>query len=76
MDKIETYHRFLDEAGDTTFYGKGKIPIVGNDGVSKCFILGMVTFNTPLSEITNKVVALQEYVASDKYFRGIPSIEK
>ncbi len=38
----EFYHRFLDEAGDTTFFGKGKIPIVGSAGVSKAFILGMV----------------------------------
>lgn len=32
------YHRFFDEAGDTTFYGKGKIPLVGTDGVSSYFL--------------------------------------
>ena len=37
---IKTYHRFLDEAGDATCYGKGKINIVGSEGVSNCFILG------------------------------------
>ena len=28
----ETFHRFLDETGDTTFYGKGRKLIIGQDG--------------------------------------------
>ncbi len=28
---LHEYRRFLHEAGDTTFYGNGKIPIVGNE---------------------------------------------
>ena len=40
--KTETFHRFLDETGDTTFYGKGRKLIVGQDGVSLSFGLGMV----------------------------------
>ena len=44
LDKI---HRFLDEAGDTTFFGKGRVPILGQDGVSQCFSLGMVKFAAP-----------------------------
>ena len=39
LDKI---HRFLDEAGDTTLFGKGRVPILGQEGVSRCFGLGMV----------------------------------
>jgi len=39
---LKVYHRFLDESGDTTFYGKKKRIIVGDIGVSKTFILGMV----------------------------------
>jgi hypothetical protein len=27
-DNLFEYHRYLDEAGDTTFYGKGRIPIL------------------------------------------------
>ncbi|MBK7110374.1 MAG: hypothetical protein IPH61_14940 [Bacteroidetes bacterium] len=41
---IKTNHRFLDEAGDTAFYGKGKKAIIGNEGVSNCFMIGMVKF--------------------------------
>lgn len=32
---LKVYHRFLDESGDTTFYGKKKRIIVGDNGVSK-----------------------------------------
>jgi len=76
--KIPTwqYHRFLDEAGDTTFYGKGKTPIIGTEGVSKSFILGMLKINGPLDEVRRKVVDLQEGISRDRYFSPIASINK
>jgi len=71
------YHRFLDEAGDTTFYGKGKVPIVGEiEGVSKSFIIGMVKFKQPLQPIREQVITLQNDVTSDPYFKDVPSIQK
>ncbi|MCF2490032.1 DUF3800 domain-containing protein [Dyadobacter sp. CY347] len=69
-------HRFLDEAGDAAFYGKGNTPIVGNDGVSKCFILGMLKINEPLNIIRKKIIDLQIQVGNDSYFTCIPSIQK
>lgn len=75
--KKEFYHRFLDEAGDTTFWGKGKLPTVGKiDGISLSFILGMVKFKQPLNEIRNNVIELQSEVERDEYLTGVPSIEK
>src|SRR5438874_12921099 len=65
-------HRFLDEAGDTTFYGKGRVSIVGQPGVS----LSMVKFNADLSEIRKAVRALQDEVTVDKYLLGIASVAK
>jgi hypothetical protein len=80
MEKLKLptyqYHRFLDEAGDTTFYGKGKIPLIGADGVSNYFILGMLTLNEPIIEVREKVITLQESIASDPYFLEVPSIKK
>lgn len=73
---IKTNHRFLDEAGDTTFYGKGKIPIVGNEGVSCCFILGLVKFKQPLEEMREQVKNLQLDVQNDEYYKEVPSIQK
>lgn len=71
------YHRFLDEAGDTTFYGKGKVSVVGQQaGVSLCFILGMVKFATPLQPIREAVVRLQKQVEADPYYRDVCSIVK
>src|SRR4030042_1855937 len=61
------YHRFLDEAGDTTFYGKGKVPVIGNEGVSKCFILGMLKINDPLNEVREKIINLQKQIESELY---------
>jgi hypothetical protein len=71
-----TYHRFLDEAGDTTFYGKGKAPIIGNEGSSHCFILGMLKINEPLNEVRQKVIKLQQDISENPYFSGVPSIDK
>jgi hypothetical protein len=73
---VKTNHRFLDEAGDTTFYSKGKIPIIGNPGVSCCFILGLVKFRQPLEHIRSQVKSLQQQVQNDPYYREVPSIQK
>jgi hypothetical protein len=70
------YHRFLDEAGDTTFYGKGKTPIIGKDGVSNYFILGMLTIDEPIHEVREKLLQLQTRIANDPYLVDIPSIQK
>ncbi len=73
----EFYHRFLDEAGDTTFWGKGKTPIIGkSQGVSLAFILGMVKFKQPMNLVREQVVKLQNEIERDEYLKGVPSIEK
>jgi hypothetical protein len=70
-------HRFLDEAGDTTFYAKGHTPIIGlQSGVSLSFILGMVKFRSPLEPIRQEIRRLQESVANDPYFIDVWSIQK
>jgi hypothetical protein len=78
ISKIPTfqYHRFLDEAGDTTFYGKGKTPLIGSNGVSNYFLLGMLTINEPINDVRQKVIQLQSNIANDPYLVEIPSIDK
>jgi hypothetical protein len=73
---LHHYHRFLDEAGDMTFYGKGRVPILGEQGVSHCFILGMVKFNTDLLPIRQQLFEMQKDIPEHPYFKGVPSIEK
>jgi hypothetical protein len=78
MEKISTYtyHYFLDEAGDSTFYGKGRTPILGQEGVSSCFILGLLKVNEPLSVVREKVVSLQKRIVEDPYYEKVSSILK
>jgi hypothetical protein len=72
----EKIHRFLDEAGDTTFFGKGRVPILGQDGVSLCFGLGMVKFAAPVAEVRGQVETLCRAVEADDYLNRIPSVVK
>ncbi|MEY4927758.1 MAG: hypothetical protein RI894_2194 [Bacteroidota bacterium] len=60
---------FLDESGDTTFYN-GKIPIIGTNGVSNAFMLGMVEFAAPLNTIRQAVSALQHKIINGLFERG------
>jgi hypothetical protein len=69
-------HRFIDEMGDTTFYGKGKEIILGKEGVSSIFGLGIVKFNRPLNDIRREISALQRQVETDPLLNTIPSVTK
>lgn len=73
---LEKVHRFLDEVGDTTFFGKGRVPILGQDGVSLCFGLGMVKFAAPVSEVRGQIEQLCRSVEADDYLNRIPSVIK
>jgi hypothetical protein len=72
----ESTHRFLDETGDTTFYGKGRKLIIGEAGVSMCFGLGIVRIDRPLAEVRDDVRALQKEVERDALLNTIPSVQK
>ena len=72
----ETMHRFLDETGDTTFYGKGRKLIIGQEGISRCFGLGIVKIDGSLSDIRQEVHALQKQVEADPLLNTIPSVQK
>lgn len=74
--KPETFHRFLDETGDTTFYGKGRKLIVGQDGVSLSFGLGVVRIDRPLEEVRREIQALEAQVEADPLLNTIPSVQK
>jgi len=69
-------HRFLDESGDTTFFGKGYRDIVGQQGVSLTFGIGMLKVKATLDSMRRKVVELQAQVEQDDYLNVIPSIQR
>ncbi|HNT30121.1 MAG TPA: hypothetical protein PKL83_04185 [bacterium] len=72
---MTTIHRYIDEAGDTTFFGKGKENIIGQDGVSKSFLLGMVNVkgNAHLLRqlISEQAIAIQ----NNSYYNSVPSVQ-
>lgn len=72
---VRTYHRFIDEAGDTTFFLKGKKTALGTPGVSAAFILGMVKIADPLHEVRQKIIDLQQRIAADPFY-DVPSVQK
>ena len=69
-------HRFLDESGDTTFFGKSKTFIVGQEGISLSFSIGMLKINDDLRKVRQQVQLLQQQVENDEYLNVIPSIQK
>ncbi|HEY0261775.1 MAG TPA: DUF3800 domain-containing protein [Chitinophagales bacterium] len=77
MSNKHKYHRFLDEAGDTTFFGRNKLPLVlGSNGVSKYFILGMLQVNEPIDGLRAKIRTLQTKVEGTKFYNQVPSVKK
>ena len=71
-----TYHRFLDEMGDSTFYGKGRRIIIGETGVSLSFGIGILKIMRPLSEVRAEVSQLQKEIEEDPLFNTLPSVIK
>ena len=71
-----TDHKFLDEAGDTTFFGKGRVSVLGTQGVSLAFGIGMVEFREPLEPIRGRIRALARAVEGDSFLNCIPSVAK
>ena len=65
---------FVDEAGDPSLFKKHGKSIVGTDGCSKFFILGMADVDEPQA-VAAELEALRERLLADPYFKGIPSFD-
>lgn len=75
--KPEDYNRFVDEAGDTTFFKKGKVPVAfGEHGVSRYLILGMVHVKNPLPEAEQKIREFSKTIEQDEFFMAMPSVRE
>jgi hypothetical protein len=67
-------HYFVDEAGDATlFSAKGRV-IVGHEGCSRFFILGLLDVREP-DALASGMEALRHALLADPYFRGVPSMQ-
>lgn len=76
MDTKKTSVRnyFVDEAGDANlFSSRGRI-IVGTEGCSKYFMLGILDIPTP-AQLAGDLENLRKHLLEDPYFHNIPSMQ-
>ena len=68
-------HYFIDEAGDSTlFSAKGKV-LIGTEGCSRFFILGLLDVPNPM-ELQRSFDDLRGRLMNDPYFRDVPSMQE
>ncbi len=68
-------HYFVDEAGDSTLFGKRGKVIIHTDGCSRFFMLGSLQVGNPV-RLDRALSDLRMQLAQDSYYRDIPSFEK
>lgn len=67
-------HLFIDEAGDLTLFNKRGKNIVGNEGVSRLFMIGLIHLPNP-AFAREKLEELRRELLADSYFRKVPSFQ-
>jgi hypothetical protein len=68
------HHYFVDEAGDTTLFSKRGRVLVGTEGCSSVFMLGLAHIPDP-DGVTQKLDQLRMELLSDPYFKNVPSMQ-
>lgn len=75
---MQDHHRFIDEAGDMTFYSgrrSNRTPAMGSNGVSRCFMIGFVHVKQDLNETRRTIEAFSADINSDPFFSHFPSVQ-
>jgi hypothetical protein len=67
-------HYFVDEAGDPTLFNRRKQIVVGVEGCSTYFILGLLDVVDP-EVLGAELVDLRQRLLADPYFKGVPSMQ-
>jgi hypothetical protein len=73
MANPQIQHLFVDEAGDLSLFNKRGASIVGREGSSKYFLLGVVVLPNP-AEAARVLSDLRTSLLADPYFAGVPSM--
>ena len=66
-------HFFVDEAGDLTLFDRRGRSMLGHDGVSQCFMVGVAEIRDP-AVVGRQLEALRRDLMSDPYFAGACSL--
>lgn len=77
MDKKKTpltHHYFVDEAGDLNLFNKKGQVLLGKEGVSYFFMVGVALLPNP-AEAQRQLEELRRKLLADPYFQGVPSFQ-
>lgn len=69
-----TCHYFVDEAGDGTLFNKRKQVVVGREGCSRYFILGVLEVAEPKA-LHDALQTLRKELQADPYLAKVPSLQ-
>jgi len=64
----------VDEAGDSVLWGRHGKVMIGTEGCSKCFILGMIQVKDA-ERLNREATELRQQILADPYFHGVPSLD-
>jgi len=73
-DKRSVNNYYVDEAGDLTLFNRRGHVIVGREGVSKVFMVGVAYLPDPRLAYL-KLEKLRTDLLTDTYFRNVPSMQ-
>ncbi len=65
---------FVDEAGDATIFGEHGKVLIGEQGCSRYFILGVLDVPNPVV-VQDELDALRRSLLADPYFKKVPSMQ-
>jgi hypothetical protein len=65
---------FVDEAGDGTIFNARGHVIIGSEGCSKFFMIGLLDILNP-SALEKELKSLRARLIDDPYFKGVPSMQ-
>ena len=65
---------FVDEAGDPTLFSARGQVLVGSEGCSRCFMMGVLDVADPTA-LAVAMQALRMQLLADPYFHGVPSMQ-
>ena len=67
-------HYFVDEGGDSTLFSRTGKVLVGTEGCSRFFILGLLDVPDP-GVLNDRFDKLRTQLMNDAYFKGVPSMQ-
>ncbi|WP_459555158.1 DUF3800 domain-containing protein [Lacunimicrobium album] len=70
----KTKYYFVDEAGDPNIFNRKKNIIVGSEGASRFFSVGLLEVTSPTS-LSKDLIELRQSLLSDPYFKNVPSMQ-